>query len=61
MSRTHRLSCRRQIRKAVVRRWRDSGCRRWRDYEDEQPRGRRCLREEDEIAEYADLSPARAG
>jgi len=61
MSRTHRLSCRREVRKAVVRRWRDGGCRRWRNDEDELPRNRRRLRKEDEIAEYADLSPARAG
>jgi hypothetical protein len=61
MSKTHRQNCRRHVRKEVVRKWRDSGRRRWHGYEDEQPRSRRCVREEDEIAEHVDLSPAQAG
>ena len=51
MSKTHRLNHRREVRKKVVRKWRNSNCHSWFNYEDGCQHRIQVLRVENETPE----------
>ena len=57
MSKTHRLSRRREIRRKVIRKWRDSNYHRWRDYEDGDQHRCRLIEAGNETLEYTNVLP----